>query len=95
MAAFPYVQAQEKITLRYLGTAVNQDKAIAEKFEKDTRTISTMSIRCLSVDPEQLAVAVLVAQIEHRRGPGQAVLWIEDQTAAIGQAGCQRFALGQ
>ena len=36
MAAFPYVQAQEKITLRYLGTAVNQDKAIAEKFEADT-----------------------------------------------------------
>ena len=35
-AGFPYVQAQEKITLRYLGTAVNQDKAIAEKFEKDT-----------------------------------------------------------
>lgn len=33
---FPFVQAQEKITLRYLGTAVNQDKAIAEKFEKDT-----------------------------------------------------------
>jgi putative spermidine/putrescine transport system substrate-binding protein len=27
---------QEKITLRYLGTAVNQDKTIAEKFEKDT-----------------------------------------------------------
>ena len=36
VAAFPYVQAQEKITLRYLGTAVNQDKTIAEKFEKDT-----------------------------------------------------------
>jgi putative spermidine/putrescine transport system substrate-binding protein len=33
---FPFVHAQEKITLRYLGTAVNQDKAIAEKFEKDT-----------------------------------------------------------
>ncbi|MEZ5707059.1 MAG: extracellular solute-binding protein [Burkholderiaceae bacterium] len=28
--------AQEKITLRYLGTAVNQDKKIAEKFEADT-----------------------------------------------------------
>ena len=36
IAGFPYVNAQEKITLRYLGTAVNQDKAIAEKFEKDT-----------------------------------------------------------
>ncbi len=33
---FPYVHAQEKITLRYLGTAVNQDKKIADKFEADT-----------------------------------------------------------
>ncbi|HSX95240.1 MAG TPA: PotD/PotF family extracellular solute-binding protein, partial [Hydrogenophaga sp.] len=32
----PAVHAQEKIVLRYLGTAVNQDKAIAEKFEADT-----------------------------------------------------------
>jgi putative spermidine/putrescine transport system substrate-binding protein len=32
----PGVHAQEKITLRYLGTAVNQDKAIAEKFKADT-----------------------------------------------------------
>jgi putative spermidine/putrescine transport system substrate-binding protein len=32
----PYVRAQEKIVLRYLGTAVNQDKAIAEKFKADT-----------------------------------------------------------
>jgi putative spermidine/putrescine transport system substrate-binding protein len=30
------VHASEKITLRYLGTAVNQDKAIAEKFKADT-----------------------------------------------------------
>jgi putative spermidine/putrescine transport system substrate-binding protein len=36
IAGFPYVHAQEKVTLRYLGTAVNQDKTIAEKFEKDT-----------------------------------------------------------
>ena len=28
--------SQEKVTLRYLGTAVNQDKAIAEKFKADT-----------------------------------------------------------
>ncbi|PSJ19453.1 ABC transporter substrate-binding protein, partial [Halomonas sp. ND22Bw] len=28
--------AQEKVVLRYLGTAVNQDKAIAEKFKADT-----------------------------------------------------------
>ena len=34
--AFPYVHAQEKITLRYLGTAVNQDKDIADKFKADT-----------------------------------------------------------
>jgi hypothetical protein len=32
----PAIHAQEKITLRYLGTAVNQDKAIAEKFKADT-----------------------------------------------------------
>jgi len=36
VTGFPYVHAQEKITLRYLGTAVNQDKKIAEKFEADT-----------------------------------------------------------
>ena len=33
---FPFVHAQEKITLRYLGTAVNQDKAIGDKFKADT-----------------------------------------------------------
>ncbi len=33
---FPAIHAQEKITLRYLGTAVNQDKMIAERFEADT-----------------------------------------------------------
>ncbi|MDB5872749.1 MAG: transporter substrate-binding protein, partial [Ramlibacter sp.] len=32
----PAIHAQEKITLRYLGTAVNQDKAIADKFKADT-----------------------------------------------------------
>jgi putative spermidine/putrescine transport system substrate-binding protein len=36
VAGFPFVHAQEKLTLRYLGTAVNQDKKIAEKFEADT-----------------------------------------------------------
>ena len=36
LTGFPYVHAQEKIPLRYLGTAVNQDKAIGDKFEKDT-----------------------------------------------------------
>src|SRR4051794_3567653 len=34
--AFPYVRAADTITLRYLGTAVNQDKAIADKFKADT-----------------------------------------------------------
>ena len=34
--AAPFVHAQEKVVLRYLGTAVNQDKAIAEKFKADT-----------------------------------------------------------
>ena len=33
---FPAVHAQEKIVLRYLGTAVNQDKEIADKFKADT-----------------------------------------------------------
>src|SRR4249920_522694 len=33
---FPAVHAQEKVVLRYLGTAVNQDKAIAAKFLADT-----------------------------------------------------------
>ncbi|MEN3110317.1 PotD/PotF family extracellular solute-binding protein [Uliginosibacterium paludis] len=33
---FPAIHAQEKLVLRYLGTAVNQDKAIAEKFKADT-----------------------------------------------------------
>lgn len=33
---FPAIHAQEKPVLRYLGTAVNQDKAIAEKFKEDT-----------------------------------------------------------
>ncbi|MCW5219880.1 extracellular solute-binding protein [Verminephrobacter aporrectodeae subsp. tuberculatae] len=33
---FPAIHAQEAIVLRYLGTAVNQDKAIAERFKADT-----------------------------------------------------------
>ena len=33
---FPAVHAQDKIVLRYLGTAVNQDKEIADKFKADT-----------------------------------------------------------
>ena len=33
---FPAVHAADPIVLRYLGTAVNQDKAIGEKFKADT-----------------------------------------------------------
>ncbi|WP_303563362.1 PotD/PotF family extracellular solute-binding protein [Uliginosibacterium sp. 31-12] len=33
---FPAIHAQEKLVLRYLGTAVNQDKAIADRFKADT-----------------------------------------------------------
>ncbi|MCP1119544.1 ABC transporter substrate-binding protein [Robbsia andropogonis] len=33
---FPYVHAQEKVTLRYVGTAVNQSADIAKKFQQDT-----------------------------------------------------------
>ncbi len=33
---FPAVHSAEPIVLRYLGTAVNQNKAIGEKLEKDT-----------------------------------------------------------
>jgi putative spermidine/putrescine transport system substrate-binding protein len=36
VTGFPYVHAQEKLVLRYLGTAVNQDKAIGDKFKADT-----------------------------------------------------------
>jgi putative spermidine/putrescine transport system substrate-binding protein len=36
IAGFPYVHAQEKIVLRYLGTAVNQSADIAKKFKEDT-----------------------------------------------------------
>jgi len=36
ITGFPYIHAQEKIVLRYVGTAVNQDKRIADKFKEDT-----------------------------------------------------------
>ncbi|WP_102959861.1 ABC transporter substrate-binding protein [Mangrovicella endophytica] len=35
VTGFPYVMAQEPVTLRYLGTAVNQSKEIAEKVKAD------------------------------------------------------------
>jgi len=36
ITGFPFIHAQEKIVLRYVGTAVNQDKRIADKFKADT-----------------------------------------------------------
>jgi putative spermidine/putrescine transport system substrate-binding protein len=36
ITGFPYVHAQEKVTLRYLGTAVNQSAEIAKKCLEDT-----------------------------------------------------------
>ena len=47
---FPAVHAQEKVTLRYLGTAVNQDKAIAEKFKADTG----ITIQYVSVNTDEV-----------------------------------------
>src|SRR3954468_14862778 len=46
----PAVHAQEKVTLRYLGTAVNQDKAIAEKFKADTG----ITIQYVSVNTDEV-----------------------------------------
>ena len=50
-------EAQEKITLRYLGTAVNQDKAIAEKFEADTGIKTRKATPGDEAKPEPEAVA--------------------------------------
>lgn len=47
----PWVHAQEKIVLRYLGTAVNQDKAIAEKFKADTASRSSTSLSPPTTSP--------------------------------------------
>ena len=46
MAGFPYVHAQEKITLRYLGTAVNQSAEIAKKLLR-------LSVSCFSLMSRQ------------------------------------------
>ena len=49
---FPAVHAQEKITLRYLGTAVNQDKSIAEVAELigvPANTVKTRMFRARSL----------------------------------------------
>jgi len=47
---FPAIHAQEKVTLRYLGTAVNQDKAIADKFKADTG----ITIQYVSVNTDEV-----------------------------------------
>ena len=57
---FPAVHAQEKVVLRYLGTAVNQDKSIAAKFKADTG-ISRQALETAqhqaATDAAQLALA--------------------------------------
>ncbi|TQM99480.1 putative spermidine/putrescine transport system substrate-binding protein [Acidovorax temperans] len=54
---FPAVHAQEKIVLRYLGTAVNQDKAIAEKFKADTG----IEIQYVAVTTDEVAKRAVTA----------------------------------
>lgn len=54
---FPAIHAQEKITLRYLGTAVNQDKTIAEKFEADTG----IRIQYVAVTTDEVAKRAITA----------------------------------
>ena len=54
---FPAVHAQEKIVLRYLGTAVNQDKAIAEKFKADTG----IEIQYVAVNTDEVTKRVVTS----------------------------------
>jgi putative spermidine/putrescine transport system substrate-binding protein len=54
---FPAVHSQEKIVLRYLGTAVNQDKAIAEKFMADTG----IQIQYVAVTTDEVAKRAVTA----------------------------------
>lgn len=54
---FPAIHAQEKIVLRYLGTAVNQDKAIAEKFKSDTG----IEIQYVAVTTDEVAKRAVTA----------------------------------
>jgi putative spermidine/putrescine transport system substrate-binding protein len=53
----PAIHAQEKIVLRYLGTAVNQDKAIAEKFKADTG----MEIQYVAVTTDDMTKRAVTA----------------------------------
>ncbi len=54
---FPAVHAQEKIVLRYLGTAVNQDKAIAERFKADTG----IEIQYVAVNTDEVSKRVVTS----------------------------------
>ena len=54
---FPAVHAQEKIVLRYLGTAVNQDKAIADKFKADTG----IEIQYVAVNTDEVSKRIVTS----------------------------------
>ncbi len=54
---FPAVHAQDKIVLRYLGTAVNQDKAIADKFKADTG----IEIQYVAVNTDEVTKRVVTS----------------------------------
>jgi len=54
---FPAIHAQEKIVLRYLGTAVNQDKAIADKFKADTG----IEIQYVAVNTDEVTKRVVTS----------------------------------
>jgi putative spermidine/putrescine transport system substrate-binding protein len=53
----PFVHAQEKVVLRYLGTAVNQDKEIADKFKADTG----IEIQYVAVTTDEVSKRALTA----------------------------------
>jgi len=55
VVAFPYVHAQEKIVLRYLGTAVNQSPEIAKKFKEDTG----IEIQYISVTTDEVTKRII------------------------------------
>ncbi|GGE11162.1 ABC transporter substrate-binding protein [Aureimonas endophytica] len=55
ITGFPYVMAAEKVTLRYLGTAVNQSKEIADKVKEDLG----ITIEYVPVTTDEVAKRVL------------------------------------
>ena len=74
----PFVHAQEPITLRYLGTAVNQDKAIAEKFKADTGitiqyvAVTTDDVTKRAVDRARRGEGVTLVELMTYRRKGHA-----------------------